>query len=712
MLSRVTSLFLALLVCVLLTESKALAQLPTVTFTTTNPLCHGAHTGSVQTAVSGGVAPYAYGWNTGATTANLSNLVAGTYTVTVTATNNVSITESVVVTEPAAIVTYVGCTPVCAGACDGAANLTVVGGGTPPYTYHWSTGATSEDVANLCTGVYWVTIADAHGCMKIVAAEVIVLPTVAINGNVTNPSCDAPCSGSVLLNVSGGGSATYTYQWDDGTTAKNRYNLCNGVYTVTATSANGCTGTASFTVNGSSGVACFVSGDDSIPASSSSEFCATAGASYAWSNGATTQCITVSTAGVYSVTVTTANGCSSVCSRTLTVETNASCLITGNDAVCSGASSQFCAPAAGSYAWSTGATSQCVTLSNGGTYSVTVTYAGGTTAACSRTLTISTPPSCQISGPETIDAGATVQLCGNAGMSSYHWSNGATTQCIGVGNAGTYSLTVTNAGGCSAACSHNVIASGGTGGSLSCSIASALSDGDYSGGIPTNIYFGYGPHSATLNANVTGGNGSYTYAWTGSYLSCSTCPGPTFTPTAPGTYTISVTASAIGQGSTTCSITFCVQDVIDPDNSNKVLLCHVPPGNPANAHTISISANAVPAHLANHPGDHLGPCGQSCQPERADVEIIAGVGHDAIEIYPNPFSATSTIEFTLTNDDGATLELFTATGVKVATLFKGNVEANRTNTVNFDGTSLADGVYLYRLVTSTDTYTGTVIRLK
>src|SRR5205814_8702356 len=103
------------------------------------------------------------------------------------------------------------------------------------------------------------------------------------------------------------------------------------------------------------------------------------------------------------VTVVDGNGCSSSCSKTFSAGVPPSCLITGNSSICSGSSTQWCAPAGlSSYLWSTGATTQCITLNSAGTYTVTVTDGSGCSSSCSKTLTVNPLPSCSVTGNGSI----------------------------------------------------------------------------------------------------------------------------------------------------------------------------------------------------------------------------------------------------------------------------------------------------------------------
>ena len=150
----------------------------------------------------------------------------------------------------------------------------------------------------------------------------------------------------------------------------------------------------------------------------------------------------------------------------------------------------------------------------------------------------------------------------------------------------------------------------------SATIASVPTTSTYTGGNNNNLYLGYGAQSTTLQVTPVAlkGNGSgftYTYLWSGtgsSNLSSKTSQSPVFTPTVAGYYVFTVLVTNNYGCTTTATISICVTDVRVPGSNNKVYVCHAPPGNPANSHTLSISVNAVPAHLGNHPGDRLGSC--------------------------------------------------------------------------------------------------------
>lgn len=202
----------------------------------------------------------------------------------------------------------------------------------------------------------------------------------------------------------------------------------------------------------------------SITAGGNTTFCqggsvtltANTGTSYLWSNGATTQSITVSAGGTYSVQVTTGSCNSTSPSTTVTVNPTPVANVTAGGATtfCQGLNVVLTASAGSSWLWSNGATTQAITVTNSGNYTVTVTNGSGCSAtSTATTVTVNPNPPAIVSanGATTFCQGSgSVTLTANAGT-SYLWSNGATTQSITVnGPLGTtnYSVAVTQAGGC------------------------------------------------------------------------------------------------------------------------------------------------------------------------------------------------------------------------------------------------------------------------
>jgi len=135
-------------------------------------VCLGGADGSIDITVSGGSGSYSYSWSNGATTEDVSGLSASTHTVTVTDnTHGCSATLDVTITEPSAGIAITSTSTDVVAGNDGAADITVTGG-TMPYTYSWSNGATSEDLTGVSAGSYTVTVTDANGCSVSQTVEV------------------------------------------------------------------------------------------------------------------------------------------------------------------------------------------------------------------------------------------------------------------------------------------------------------------------------------------------------------------------------------------------------------------------------------------------------------------------------------------------------------------------------------------------------------
>ena len=153
----------------------------------------------------------------------------------------------------------------------------------------------------------------------------------------------------------------------------------------------------------------------------------------------------------------------------------------------------------------------------------------------------------------------------------------------------------------------------------------------YTGGVPTDIYLGYGPQSVTITANVLGIT-PITYSWTGGAgLNCVSCPNPVFTPIAAGSYTFTVTATNKYGCSTTSTVSICVRDIhVTATANSKVYVCHTDLTTGV-AQTLTLAVNAVANQLTLNPQDVLGSCGMP------PCTVSTGIGSSIIS---NPVSGT------------------------------------------------------------------------
>lgn len=210
-----------------------------ITETHVHPTCAG-NNGSVDITVTGGTPPYTYIWNNGATTQDLTNVGAGSHTVTVTDSTGCTISICVVLTpaNPIQLSMSTSATS-CSGGNNGSASV-AASGGTTPYTYNWNTGATTSAVSNLAAGTYTVTVTDGAGCTasisKAVLGPVPITVTLDSTVNATNGA-----NGAAYISVSGG-TAPYVYAWNTlpVKTTQDVTGLSAGTYIVTVIDATGC----------------------------------------------------------------------------------------------------------------------------------------------------------------------------------------------------------------------------------------------------------------------------------------------------------------------------------------------------------------------------------------------------------------------------------------------------------------------------------------
>ncbi len=414
---------------------------PTITGSTS--LCSG---GSTTLTATGG-SYYGYAWSNGVYTASNTVSATGTYKVTVYDNCN-SATASVNVQSATAnsTITPSGPTSFCQG---GSVTLTATQGNS----YLWSDGETTQSILVTSTGNYSVDVTLNGGCVagsSVTAVTVSPYPSSTITASGPTTICSG---GSVTLSANAGAGGNYIWSTNAITSSINVNT--SGTYYVTVTNAAGCSATSTGTVVTVSSAA-----TASVTASGPTTFCpggsvtltAQSGTSYVWSNGATTQAITVSAAGNYVVTVTLSGGCSAI-SNAIAVSVTAltaTISITGNSNVCSGGSVILTASAGTSYLWSTGATTQSITVSSAGNYVVTVTSGSCQAVSAPTPVNLSPTPTITPSGPTTFTSGGSVLLTATPG-SSYLWNNGVTSQSITVSSCGVYTAIVYFPGGCASA---------------------------------------------------------------------------------------------------------------------------------------------------------------------------------------------------------------------------------------------------------------------
>jgi hypothetical protein len=136
---------------------------PSVSLTTEDATCYGLENGNLTSTVSGGYPPYTYLWNTGATTPDLENIPAGIYTLYVVDQQGCTAISLEEVDQPFPLEVDLEIIPAHTGQNNGSV-IAHVYGGTPDYSYSWTTGSTATSIFNLAPGNYSVTVTDANGC--------------------------------------------------------------------------------------------------------------------------------------------------------------------------------------------------------------------------------------------------------------------------------------------------------------------------------------------------------------------------------------------------------------------------------------------------------------------------------------------------------------------------------------------------------------------
>ena len=333
-------------------------------------------------------------------------------------------------------------------ACDGDS---VVLTASPAGSYNWNNGQTTQTIvvtqANITpSGVYQYAVLNSSPACFASSKQVkviFVIPTATITPLGSTALCPG---GSVVLQANPGSS----YLWSNGATSDSIVVSAAGTYTVTVTQFGNCSAVSTPVIVTQSAPAAAINGVLTICSGNNTTLTATAGTSYQWSTGASTQSISVGTSNVYTVTVTYSGGCTATASVNVTANTNPVPSITGNNSICQGQSSTINAGSYSGYSWSTGATTATINVNTAGNYTVTVTDANGCTGTASFNLAVNANPTPTITGVTSFCAGGNSTLNAGGGYTNYLWSGGATTQTINVTAAGNYAVTVTNTAGCTA----------------------------------------------------------------------------------------------------------------------------------------------------------------------------------------------------------------------------------------------------------------------
>lgn len=357
----------------------------------TLPSCNQSN-GSITITVSGGTSPYTYQWSNGADSSSLVNLAASNYSVTAKDAAGCALSSSFNLRENNTLrISYFVTPTSCLDDLSGAIDITVTGG-TPPYSFSWSNGSSGEDISNLGAGIYQITITDSLGCQA-TARISVYKKTFSIAPQLTQPLCAGDSTGSISLTPSGGVSP-YHYQWSTGADTSSISQLSPGIYTVTVTDSTGCSKLLSYSITSPPPLQVTDSVQTTSCDLSSIHLQVSGGTSpyhFLWSTGATTEDLSNISSGMYSVTVTDANGCHA--DKQIAVDSTAfwSCVIvpvTSSPDCLSSNNKIFTRVSGATYQWQLASTDGSWQIQSGASQDTLVYMAGQAQSSATFTVTI------------------------------------------------------------------------------------------------------------------------------------------------------------------------------------------------------------------------------------------------------------------------------------------------------------------------------------
>lgn len=518
------------------------APLTLVTASSTDATCFGSCDGTILASASGGTPPYTFDIGASSnTTGNFLSVCPGSYTLTVTDVNGCTVNGgNFIITEPGPMfITTTGIDPLCAGDPTGQIDITASAGAGPPFMYSIDGGATfqgSNTFVNVLAGNYVIAVMDANGCVEF--DNIILTDPPALTATVfDNPtSCPGICDGSISATASGG-TPPYSYDWGVFGTGNIITNLCIGSYDLTITDANGCTfmQTINLTSGSGSGVTMSYSTVDvSCNGMCDGEIIITASggtAPYTYNAGTNfnaTGFFNNLCPGSYNLTVTDANGCGVPGGPAIitepapmvlvTIPSNPTCNASSDgtiDIVATGGTPPY------QYSIDNGITFSGSNIFTGlpaGNYDIVVLDNNGCAGVDLAVLTDPAPMSLVLKTDSVSCFGAcdgiiATTVIGGAMPYSYDWNGLSTNDSLLNVCAGTWSLTVTDANGCSVTDSATLFEPAPL--TLSGTITHTSNNGVCDGG---------------LSVSATGGNGQYTFSidtgltWQSSGIFTGLCP--------------------------------------------------------------------------------------------------------------------------------------------------------------------------------------------
>ncbi len=368
-------------------------EIPALDVSVTQVSCYGLNDAVIDLIPFNGTPPYTYQWNNSWTQEDLFGIPVGTYSVEISDIHGCSRDTSITVSQPYPLTLESNEVQVlCAAGSNGSIALNV-SGGTDPYAYNWSNGATEIQVNELTAGTYSTVITDANGCVIEFETTLLEPDTLTLSATVEDAACNAP-NGAILTEVAGG-TAPYTYQWSNGGATVNLIDVPHGVYALEVTDMNGCSVYFTDTIQSLNNLNAYsVINNATCYGDSTGEidvFVRTGSGPFIfeWSDGSTGAINDSLAAGDYSVLITDIYGCQAIVTASITQPDSmtlhlGSPMFTGGYNVSSsgGMDGSITATVNGgtspyAYLWSNGETSPSIHDLGSGIYSVIVTDENG-----------------------------------------------------------------------------------------------------------------------------------------------------------------------------------------------------------------------------------------------------------------------------------------------------------------------------------------------
>lgn len=434
---------------------------PGIALTTSDPSCNGQSDGSISATASG--TNLSYVWSNGQSGNSISNLNAGTYTVTVSSASGCSNQASATLINPSALQVSLNATPPSCFDEDNGSISCSVSGGQGPYSYDWSNGGSSNQISNLISASYSVEVTDANGCTASASVDLGQPQQLDLNLTVLNISC-ATTVGSANIQPTGG-VGPYTIVWSTGSSSYGIENLTPGNYNVSIFDQNACNTSESFSISEGSSLNIIAEATNITCAgeeNGSIETTILGGSGdydISWSHGSSNANVSGLSAGSYTINAIDSEGCAGSETYTITEPSALSVNIFKSDITCHGESNGSAQASANggtapyTFEWSTGAsTSEIVGLTQGD-YSVTVTDSNG--CSISEEVTVVEPSELTATAVvlndescEGSDGSAVVNVMGGTPGYSIAWSNGNDGNQNNGLSSGSYTVSVTDAVGC------------------------------------------------------------------------------------------------------------------------------------------------------------------------------------------------------------------------------------------------------------------------